>query len=141
MALVEDGKGNMTSFATTPSEVPQLTDVEGSLQAAGATILASAFGTGNPGNLTPPMALTTVGPGKLIFVANGGTLVVTAPDGTIMRSEFGYLSVANPLTGRWLVQVLVNNGVFTGNGTQYTVAAGQGLYTVYMPIVKQQTKK
>ena len=82
-----------------------------------------------------------MGAGKLIFVASGGTLVVTAPDGTIMRSENGYLTVANPLSGKWLVQVQVDGSEPSGNGTQYTMAAGQGLYTVYMPIVKLQTKK
>lgn len=140
-AQVEAGEGNMTSFTSTPSALPQLAGVESSLQAAGATLLASAFGTGNPGNLTPPMVVNAVGAGKLIFMASGGTLVVTAPDGTIMRSENGYLSVANPLSGRWLVQVLVSDGGLFDNGTQYTMAAGQGLYTVYMPIVKLQTKQ
>ncbi len=140
-AQVEDGAGNMTSFTSTPSEVPQLAGVESALQAEGAKLLASAFGTGNPGNLTPPMVVNAVGPGKLFFIASGGTLVVTAPDGTIMRSENGYLTVANPLSGRWLVQVQVAGNVPFDNGTQYTMAAGQGLYTVYMPIVKLQTKK
>ena len=140
-AQVEDGEGNMTSFTSTPSALPQLADVESTLQTEGATLLASAFGTGNPGNLTPPMVVNAVGAGKLIFISSGGTLVVTAPDGTIMRSENGYLSAANPLSGRWLVQVLVSGGGPFDNGTQYIMAAGQGLYTVYMPIVKLLTKK
>lgn len=58
-----------------------------------------------------------------------------------MRSANGYLTVANPLSGRWLVQVLIGGGGPFNNGTQYTMAAGQGLYSVYMPIVKLQTKK
>ena len=140
-AQVVDGEGNMTSFTSTPSAVPQLAAVESGLQAQGATLLArAAFGTANSGNLAPPMVVNAVGAGKLIFQATGGTLVVTAPDGTIMRSENGFLTVADPLSGKWLVQVLVE-GPGSGNGTQYTVAAGQGLYTVYMPIVKLQTKK
>lgn len=61
---VVHGAGNMTSFTSMPSALPQLTDVENSLQEEGATLLASAFGTGNPGNLTPPMVVNAVGAGK-----------------------------------------------------------------------------
>ncbi|MFN8464282.1 MAG: hypothetical protein U0X20_01965 [Caldilineaceae bacterium] len=138
---VVDGEGNITSFTTTPSGVPQLASVESTLQAQGARQLASTFGTANAGNLTPPLAVIAVGAGKLIFVANGGPVVVTAPDGTILRSDTGYLTVANPLSGKWLVQVLVDDGQTSGYGTQYSIAVGQGLYTIYMPIVKLLTKK
>ena len=124
-AQVIDGQGNMTSFTSTPSVVPQLAAVESSLQAQGATLLASAFGTANRGNLTPPMVVNAVGAGKLIFVATGGTLVVTAPDGTIMRSENGYLTVANPLSGKWLVQVLVEGQApATARSTPWPPARG-----------------
>ena len=87
------------------------------------------------------MVVNAVGAGKLIFVATGGTLVVTAPDGAIMRSQNGHLTVANPLNGKWLVQVLLGEGEPSANGTQYAVAVGQGLYTVYMPVVKLRTNE
>jgi hypothetical protein len=140
-AQARDAGGNLTSATTVPAETPQLAAIEEQLQEAGATVLLRLAGTANGGNLTPPQRFNVVGAGKLIFAATGGGLVVTAPDGSVLRAPDGYLSVANPLNGVWQVQVLVAGpGAVSADelGSQYAVAIGQGLYTVYMPIVKQR---
>jgi hypothetical protein len=140
-AQARDAGGNLTSATTVPAETPQLAAIEEQLQGAGATVLLGFAGTANGGNLTPPQRFNVVGAGKLIFVATGGALVVTAPDGSVLRASDGYLNVANPLSGEWQVQVLIAGPGVVGPdalGDQYAVAVGQGLYTVYMPIVKQR---
>ena len=78
-----DAEGNETSIATTPPETPQLQDVQDGLLAAGAKLLHSFYGTANRNNLTPPQVFNLAGGGRLIFIARGGDIVVTAPDGTI----------------------------------------------------------
>jgi hypothetical protein len=139
-----DAQGNLTSVATAPGATPRLEEVLGRLAGQGATLIATASGTANRGNLTPPLRVTVVGAGKLVLAASGGNLVVTAPDGKVLEPQSSFLTVANPLNGVWLVQVrlaapvLINNLAPDDLGIQYTIAVGQGLYSVYMPTVKQQ---
>jgi hypothetical protein len=129
-----DALGNQTSIATVPADVPRLTQVESEMASTGATLLKSAFGTANEDNLTPPLAVNVLGGGSLVFLARGGDLVVTAPDGTVTRPDGTRYTVQNPATGVWQVQLLAYNT----NGSQYAVAVGQGAYNVYMPVVKQK---
>ena len=129
-----DAAGNQTSITTTPAEVPQLDSTVMSIESNGAVLAMSAYGTANWNNLTPPKSFNVAGGGRLIFSANGGTLVVTAPDGTITRPDSTYYVIENPRTGKWQVQVETWNDL----GFQYTVAAGLAQYSIYMPSIKRQ---
>jgi hypothetical protein len=129
-----DAAGNQTSITTTPAEVPLLDIDKMWITAQGATLVMSTYGTANWNNLTPPQSFSVAGGGRLIFTARYGTLVVTAPDGTVTRPDSTYYVVENPRTGKWKVQL----DTWNDQGAQYTIAVGLAQYSIYMPAIKRQ---
>jgi len=129
-----DAEGNQTSISTLPAEAPRRELAENDVLAAGGVLVMSAYGTANGGNLTPPQTFSVTGGGRLIFAAHGGSLVVTAPDGTVTRPDSTYYVVTNPRTGVWKVQVEAWGSL----GDQYAVAAGLAQYSIYMPAIQRQ---
>ena len=117
-----DATGNQSSFHTTPARSPRLNNAEQTVLNRGATVEYSAFDAANGGDLTPPIAYQGGGGGStLVFASQGGSLVLTRPDGSVDDSGANVISVQNAADGLWQVQVRV-----TGEeGVQYAVAIGK----------------
>lgn len=131
----QDAGGNQTTFSTQPVVNAAIQNVERQVRDAGASLLGSAAGVANEGNLTPPLQIVANG-GRLIFAAQNGNLVVTAPDGSIFSGVGNYFVVSQAMVGVWSVQAQVN--YWAGTGVQYAVAAGDIKYSLYLPLTTQQ---
>ncbi|HFD40852.1 MAG TPA: hypothetical protein ENJ31_13500 [Anaerolineae bacterium] len=125
-----DANGHQSSVHTTPPRSPLLDRAEQDVRGQGAEVQASAFGAANDGDLTPPVRFNG-GAGKLVFVSEGGSLVLTRPDGSVDDTGATQIIVDKAPTGEWQVQVRV----WGGEGEQYAIAIGQAVNTIYLPLV------
>jgi hypothetical protein len=126
-----DGEGNQTSVHTTPARSPLLDAAEQAVEDEGGTVETSTFGAANDGDLTPPITYQGGGGGKTVFASEGGTLVITRPDGSVDDTGVTQFTVDNAPSGEWKVQVRVGGG----EGEQYAIAVGRAAHTLYLPLV------
>ena len=131
-----DAGSNQTTVSTQPVVNAALQNVERQILDAGASLLGSAAGVVNEGNLTPPLQIVANG-GRLLFAAQNGALVVTAPDGSVSMGLGNYFVVSQAMVGVWSVQVQVSSDDGQ-RGIQYAVAAGDIKYSLYLPVTAKQ---
>jgi hypothetical protein len=130
-----DANGNQSSIHTTPTHSPLLNAAEQRVEDHGATVETSTFNAANGGDLTPPITYQGGGQ-KLVFASEGGSLILTRPDGSVDDSDSTWIVVEGAPEGLWQVQVRLWGG--SGDeGEQYAVAIGKAevKYDLYLPLV------
>jgi hypothetical protein len=125
-----DANGHQTSIHTTPAQSPLLDEVERDVENAGAMVKTSTFDAANANDLTPPLTYQGGGGGKTVFASEGGSLVITKPDGSVVEPDTPF-TINNTPTGEWKVQVRL----WGEEGSQYAVAIGRAAHVIYLPLV------
>ena len=131
--VYRDASGNKSAFHVKAGRLALENYLEQTVLNAGGQVEKVVSGVANDGDLTPPVTYQGGG-GTLVFAARNGRLVITKPDGSILKAS-DYIEVKNAPVGEWKVQVRVSS---TGvEGVEYGFAIGKIGYQIYLPVVKR----